>query len=221
MIINNADGRAPITKGEQSSAVSSPAPGKKMAQDVINNQTLAAVMQANAQYNKNDNNAEQQKFTDISDKLKHEIENNPDFKAVKEQILIKITTNGLQIELIDLPKKTMFTNGSANMSIELKNILKHVVKLIAPLANKISITGHTDSIPYRGEQNYTNWELSADRANAARRMMVASGIAATRFYQVIGKADIDPLLPKTPLAPQNRRISITLIADKALAALTE
>ncbi|HXA71909.1 MAG TPA: OmpA family protein, partial [Stellaceae bacterium] len=82
--------------------------------------------------------------------------------------------------------------------------------------NKVSITGHTDAAPYAFGRNYTNWELSADRANASRRELVSDGVSADRIEKVVGLADRDPLAPEDPRAPRNRRISIVLLREAKL-----
>jgi chemotaxis protein MotB len=92
-----------------------------------------------------------------------------------------------------------------------------VAKIVARLPNTLSITGHTDAQPYRREGGYSNWELSADRANASRRALVEAGIPAVRVGHVTGKAERELLFPDNPLNPSNRRISIVLLREAAIA----
>ena len=88
-----------------------------------------------------------------------------------------------------------------------------IAKVVAQLPNKISVSGHTDSVPFRSATGYSNWELSADRANAARRLLQESGLGPDRVAEVQGLAATDPLLPDEPKSPRNRRISIVLLRE--------
>ena len=111
----------------------------------------------------------------------------------------------------------MFPSGSAAMNPRSKELLEKVAEVVKTLPNKIEISGHTDAKPYAGGDNYTNWELSADRANASRRVLVASGISADRLTMIKGRADTDPFVKADPFDPQNRRISIVLLREKKAA----
>ena len=94
-----------------------------------------------------------------------------------------------------------------------KRVLMQVSEVIQPLTNEISVRGHTDSVPYGPGAAYTNWELSADRANSARKVLQTAGMPASRVNNVLGKADTDPLIPEDPRDGRNRRISIILLYD--------
>ena len=95
-----------------------------------------------------------------------------------------------------------------------KELLEKVAEVVKTLPNKIEISGHTDAKPYAGSDNYTNWELSADRANASRRVLVGAGISADRLTMIKGQADTDPFVKADPFDPQNRRISIVLLRQQ-------
>ncbi len=127
---------------------------------------------------------------------------------LKGQIEISLTEEGLRIELMESAKGTFFESGSAQPTAALQDLLKVLSGELGKLPNKISIEGHTDSTPYSVSRGYDNWDLSTDRANAARRMMQAAGIGAGQLSQVRGFADQEPRLPKTPNDPSNRRISV-------------
>jgi chemotaxis protein MotB len=107
----------------------------------------------------------------------------------------------------------MFPSGSATLDPRSRELLQKVAQVVSDLPNKIEISGHTDATPYLGNANYTNWELSTDRANASRRVLVESGINPTRLETVQGKADTEPFVKENPLDPQNRRISIVLLRE--------
>lgn len=141
---------------------------------------------------------------------------------LKNQIEITITQEGLRIELMESAKGTFFELGSAKPTPALKELLQLLATELGQLPNNISIEGHTDSKPYSGNREYDNWDLSTDRANAARRMMQGEGIRADQISQVRGFADQRLRLPKLPEDPSNRRISLIvqyLIKNEAETAL--
>ena len=112
----------------------------------------------------------------------------------------------------------MFPSGSAVMNPRSATLLSKVATAIKDLPNKLEISGHTDATPYHGGHNYTNWELSADRANASRRVLVSAGISPARLTMIKGRADTDPFVKADPFDPQNRRISIVLLREKKPAS---
>lgn len=115
----------------------------------------------------------------------------------------------------------MFASGSAKSSDHLIKLIDLVSKVVTQLPNKVSISGHTDSVPYKTDNGYSNWELSSDRANTARRLMIAAELAPERVANVQGRADTEPLLPEDTADPSNRRISIVLLRkNKGPAAPT-
>ena len=160
--------------------------------------------------------AEQQQFENVKQKIQQQIQQDPGLADLKNNIDIQQTPEGLRIELLDKDKVSMFPSGSASMNERSRQLLSLVAHVVAPLNNKLSISGHTDATPYQGRANYSNWELSTDRANAARRQLVDSGVNDNRIESVTGKADTDPKVKNDPLSPENRRISIVLLRDKPL-----
>ena len=108
----------------------------------------------------------------------------------------------------------MFPSGSAAMNPRSRDLLAKVAEVVKTMPNKIEISGHTDAKPYAGGDNYTNWELSSDRANASRRVLVGAGINPDRLTMIKGQADTDPFVKTDPFDPQNRRISIVLLREK-------
>jgi chemotaxis protein MotB len=127
---------------------------------------------------------------------------------LKNQIEITITQEGLRIELMEAPNGTFFESGSAKPTPALVELLKVLAHELGKLPNNISIEGHTDSKPFSGGKNYDNWDLSTDRANEARRMMMAEGLRAGQISQVRGFADQRLRLPQKPEDSSNRRISL-------------
>lgn len=161
---------------------------------------------------------ENESLGSIQSKLLQQIEEDPGLKNIKSQIKMTITNEGLEIQIVDEENKPMFKVGQAVPMPHLMEILKTLSSVISNVPNKISITGHTDSSPFVSTRGYTNWELSADRANASRAALVAFGLPADKVLKVSGLADVVPI-DKDPTAPQNRRISIVLLNAKAEAEI--
>jgi chemotaxis protein MotB len=157
--------------------------------------------------------AEERQLQQIKEEVKKVIEETPDLKELEKNLKIDKTEDGIRIQLLDQEKVSMFPSGSAAMNPRSKELLQKVAQVVSDLPNKIEISGHTDATPYAGTANYTNWELSTDRANASRRVLVESGIDPSRLKTVEGKADTDPFIKDNPLDPQNRRISIVLLRE--------
>ena len=133
-----------------------------------------------------------------------------------QQFLIDITTEGLRIQIVDEAKRPMFALGSSQMEPYATEIMRQIAPIVDQLPNRISIAGHTDGRPYGGSgRYYSNWELSCDRANAARRALVLGGVHENKFMRVVGLADSVPLNPTDPLDPTNRRISIIVMKRSA------
>src|SRR5579862_7331671 len=149
---------------------------------------------------------------DDMSKLKEQLENAvrrvPDFDKIKDQIEMTITPEGLRIELLETETGTFFQIGNSAPSDNGQELLTLLAQELGKLPNHLSIEGHTDSKPYTGRREYGNWELSADRANAARRLMQNSGLAADQVSQVRGYADQMLRTPGQPLNASNRRISV-------------
>jgi chemotaxis protein MotB len=131
-----------------------------------------------------------------------------DFEKLKSHIEMTVTADGLRIELSESASGTFFDTGSAKLKPDGAELLITLAQELGQLPNKISIEGHTDSQPYAPSATYGNWELSADRANTARRVMQANGIRADQVTQVRGFADQRLRKPEAPLDPANRRISV-------------
>ncbi|MEZ5891722.1 MAG: flagellar motor protein MotB [Parvularculaceae bacterium] len=130
-----------------------------------------------------------------------------------EHIHTRMTRDGLVIELVDADGEPLFNLGSSTPSELLKELLQVIGPVLATVSNDMAIVGHTDARPFSVNANYTNWELSTDRALAARRMLLRNGIPPQQIVQVTGKAATEPF-SDDPFAPQNRRIAITLLTKK-------
>lgn len=155
----------------------------------------------------------------MKQQLEQKIEMNEMLKEFKEQLKIDVTPNGLQVQILDDRRKPMFGTGVDIPKAYASKILEEVGTVLASKNKSISIAGHTDSSGYHSNSEYTNWELSADRANAARRLLLNGGVDAKRIAQVVGLADTVPFDKENPYNPRNRRISIIVLNKEAEARL--
>lgn len=154
---------------------------------------------------------EEQALISVSQTLQKIFRSKPQFSKYKDQIKVEVTEEGLKIQLIDKAELVSFPSGSAEMSAEAKEIFTEIGKGICELPNPILIGGHTDKVLFPEGSTYTNWELSADRANAARRTLETACVKPEQIRKIVGYADTEPLIPEDPSAAANRRISITVL----------
>jgi len=165
-----------------------------------------------------------QKDRDTLENLKAKIDalirSNPKLAPFQNQIKVDVTAEGLRIQIVDDKDRPMFDSGRAVLKDYSRDILKQIGVALNGVQNRISITGHTDSLKYSaGEAGYSNWDLSADRANAARRELIAGGMAENKLVQVRGLADALPLVRNDPSNAANRRISIVVMNSESVGRL--
>lgn len=146
----------------------------------------------------------------LKEQLQKSVRRMTDFDKLKDQIEMTVTAEGLRIELMESASGTFFESGSSKPNGDCKELLALLAKTLGTLPNKLSIEGHTDSKPFAGHANYGNWELSTDRANAARRLMQQNGVRPDQVAQVRGYADQRLRIPSDPTNPENRRISVII-----------
>lgn len=165
--------------------------------------------------------AELIKLEGLKKKIEAAVEANPALKKFENQLLLDITTDGLRIQIVDEKNRPMFALGKADLQPYTKTILREIGKMLNDVNNKISLSGHTDGKPYpTGDKGYSNWELSADRANASRRELIAGGMDVNKVLKVVGLSSAVLFDKKDPLNPINRRISIVVMNEKAEKAIT-
>jgi chemotaxis protein MotB len=134
----------------------------------------------------------------------------------KKQLLLDITAEGLRIQIVDEQNRPMFESARAELQPYTKELLREIGLALNEVPNKITLSGHTDASQYvGGEKGYSNWELSADRANASRRELIAGGMDEKKVLRVVGLSSVVPYDKENPLAPINRRISIIVMNKKA------
>jgi len=137
---------------------------------------------------------------------------NPQLSQFRNQLLLDITSEGLRIQIIDEQNRPMFDTGSAELRPYSKDILRQLAPVLNGVENKIGLSGHTDAAPYAGgSKGYSNWELSADRANALRRELIAAGLDEAKILRVVGLGSAVMLKKDNPNDPSNRRISIVVM----------
>ncbi len=150
---------------------------------------------------------------ELAKQIQEAMEAVPEFAATEEQIAMSVTAEGLRIELLENEKGTFFQSGSPTPSRFGKETLTVIGKELAKLPNHLIIEGHTDSRPFRGRRNYSNWELSVDRANSTRRLLLTDGLISDRIVGVRGFADVQLRNADDPKHPSNRRISLIVKYD--------
>lgn len=153
-------------------------------------------------------------FKKAESSIKAAMASSPELKELEKNLKMDMTPEGLRIQIVDQDGKPMFPSGSAEMYERTQKLLTKVSEVIRKMPNEISVRGHTDGVPYSKGKGYGNWELSADRANASRRVLVAAGFPEDRVNNVLGKADKDHLVLNKPSDAQNRRISIILLREE-------
>ncbi len=189
----------PITNPPLSGASSSQAPAKSPSLDKVKEELRKK---------------EETSMKKAEEALKKAIEEDEELNTLKDQFLVDMTHEGLRIQVIDKDGNPMFATGSARMFEKTQKLLKTVGEIIKGQPNELSIRGHTDSSPYAPGATYTNWELSADRANSSRRVLLDVGFPPERINNVVGKADTEHLYPDEPTRTGNRRISIILLREE-------
>ena len=180
-------------------------PEAKADPDLADGEAAAAAARAEAEQR------EKAQFEGAESSIRQAIEANPELKQLVNSLLIDETPDGLRIQIIDQDGLAMFPRGSSVMHIHTERLLELVAKVIMRMPQPVEIAGHTDATPFTGSSDYTNWELSADRANAARRALLHLGVGEGRFSRVVGMAATVPLFPQDPKAPGNRRLSVLLL----------
>ena len=165
--------------------------------------------------------AERIRLEGLKKKIEQAIEANPSLKKFEDQLLLDITTDGLRIQIVDEQNRPMFALGKAELQPYTKTILREIGKMLNDVPNKISLSGHTDAKPFpSGDKGFSNWELSADRANTSRRELVAGGMDTDKVLKVVGLSSAVLFDRNDAFNPINRRISIVVMNEKAVNAVT-
>jgi chemotaxis protein MotB len=159
---------------------------------------------------------EKQQLDSLMADLREAISRSQALEPFKDQLLLDITPEGLRIQIVDAKNRPMFDLGSSRLKPYTVDILREVAHYLATVPNRVSITGHTDATPYAGLTGFTNWDLSTDRANSARRALEGAGLATDRISRVVGLGSSVLFDKENPRNPVNRRISIVVMTQQAL-----
>ena len=160
--------------------------------------------------------AEVARLEDLKNKVEQKIAMNERLAGLRSQIRLDMTRDGLRIQIVDEDNRPMFDSGSAQVKPYMRELLREVGLVLGEVPNRLTVEGHTDNKPFAaGDRGYSNWELSADRANASRRELVAGGLPDDRTLRVQGLASSQPFDRNDPGAPSNRRISIIVMNREA------
>jgi len=152
--------------------------------------------------------------------LNQQIASNPLLNAFRHQLLVSITREGLRIQVVDSAKRPMFALGSTDLESYARSIFQAIAPSLNRLPNQISITGHTDALHYQnGGKGYSNYNLSAGRANAVRQVLVQGGLDESKVLRVVGMGSAVLYDPKNPDSPLNRRVSIVVLSQEAAAKI--
>jgi chemotaxis protein MotB len=219
---DDVDSKAP-DEGGRLAAKPQPAPPREIAVTKPTTPTQASASpQAKRAPTEAELRAEQEKrekqaFEKAAQEIREAVQSDPELADLARQLQIDITPDGLRIQILDAEHEAMFPFGSAVPNDHARTLLQKVAPVLARMTEDISISGHTDAAPFAGAGR-SNWELSADRANATRRLLIDSGLQETRIRSVTGNADHDLLVPSDPLAAANRRISVVVLRSVSAAA---
>ena len=160
--------------------------------------------------------AEKAKLEELKEKIEGKIAANSTLAALQSQIRLDMTRDGLRIQIVDEGNRPMFDSGSPVVKPYMRDLLRAIGSVLGEVPNRLTLEGHTDAAPFGGgDKGYSNWELSADRANASRRELMAGGLPDDRPLRVQGLAASSLFDPKDPLAPTNRRISLIVMNREA------
>lgn len=163
---------------------------------------------------------EKQALDNLQQKIQSSVEQSQVLKDYKNQMKLEMTPEGLKIQIVDEQNRPMFDSGSSRMLPHTRVLLQQLAQQLNQLPNRISISGHTDATPFgNGQNGYSNWELSADRANTARRELVAGGLQDDKVMRVVGVAAANPLIKSNVFSPENRRITIVVLNKEAEQAI--
>lgn len=196
-------------------------PSKKISEVAVDNNTGKQVVSASLDETAEEENPDDSdpkasqedsaEFKRIEEEMMNAIASSPKLKDMQDNVVITHTPEGLKIDIVDDQDRAMFGDTDANMTQSGEEVMQAIIGVIANTNNKISLSGHTNAKPFYGANGDTNWELSADRANASRRFITKSGISSNRIAKVEGFAGEQLLVPGEPNSPRNRRISLVLM----------
>ncbi len=205
--------------GLDSPKSASPVPGVGAPMQIASDQSMSTAAAISAE--QIEAAAELKRFEALMQDLREAINQSQALEPFKDQLLIDISPEGLRVQIVDAKNRPMFDLGRADLKDYTHDILVELARYLNSVPNRISLVGHTDTRPYLGRPGYSNWELSTERANAARRALEQGGLAPDKTLRVIGLASLAPFDRENPDNPINRRISIVVMSKAAEANAIE
>ncbi len=189
--------------------------------DVDSKNKTISTKETNAEFKRKEFEAnEKVALGKLKENIEKMIENNPTLQQFKKQLLLDITSEGLRVQIVDEQNRPMFDTSSSELKQYTRVILREIGKTLNSVPNKLSLSGHTDAALFGGsEKGYSNWELSANRANASRREMIAGGMDEHKVLRIVGLASTVLFDKNDPLSSINRRISIIVLNKRTEEAL--
>jgi chemotaxis protein MotB len=158
--------------------------------------------------------ADEKKMREMQEQVERLLQASPQLQQLRNQLKLDATPDGLRLQIVDDQGRPMFDSGSARVKDHMRELLRQIGQMLNAADARILVSGHTDATPYGGgERGYSNWELSADRANASRREMIAGGLAEDRIVRVMGMGSSVLFTPQDAASPLNRRISILVLGE--------
>ena len=209
------NGQAALKMGQDPAAASLAGMGEAAGQDTSDGSRPPTEAEIRAEHERQEKAA----FEEAAQQIREAVRGDPALAELANQLAIDMTPEGLRIQILDEIRLPMFASGSANPNDRARQLIQKIVPVLQRLPQSISISGHTDAAPFPGPGR-TNWELSAERANATRRLLVEAALPIGRIRTVTGHADRDPLLPSDPFAAANRRIAIVVLREAAATTRT-
>ena len=204
--------------GDKSSLSKSVIPGGGKDPMAKDGEVMRAMTNDPADAQRRRDQMDSERLRALKGRLEQIIENNPTLRQFRPQLLLDITSEGLRIQILDTQNRPMFRTGSAAVEPYMRAILREIGPVLNEMPNKVSLSGHTDSATYMmGERAYSNWELSADRANSSRREMETHGLREGQVVQVRGFASQNLRDKENPNSPANRRVSVIVKYQNAVA----
>lgn len=190
--------------------------GQVKSGEVDSKDKIISTKETTEEFKRAEKEKEINKLKELKASIEKAIENNEKLKQFKSQILLDITSEGLRIQIVDEKNRPMFQSGRARLEPYTREILHAIGQTLNDVPNKVSISGHTDASLYGGGGvGYSNWELSADRANASRRELIYGGMSEEKIVRVVGLSSAVLFKKEDPLSPSNRRISLIIMNKKA------
>jgi chemotaxis protein MotB len=201
-----SEARSAVTKDAEDASTQTDADAAAMDAASGATPSTPAIDSSQSEYN-------ERLFNQAEQSLRQAMKDMPELAELSKHILIDRTPEGLRIQIVDQEGRPMFAPGSIEPYRRTRHLIQAIATILNELPNRVSISGHTDSSAFYGPNGYTNWELSADRANATRRVLMDNEFKGDRVYMVSGKAGSEPLFPDDPFVSANRRISIVLLRE--------